>query len=170
MEDGNKCFENCGQQFYLVTTERFNELVVAKQFLGIAVPDSLIEHIRKMLAWSGSHEGFQCALTATHIGPTKKFWLPILFFESEVGMIRVSIENARCDYCTWNGYIANPTSPYLFETLSDRFLKMKEAANYPCVPCPQCGAKFNRNAVWAGSQNSDVTVRDCYAKNGGSKA
>ena len=148
LEIEDKSFINCGEKFYPLTKKELDILKIQKAFMGVAISNSVFAEIEKRLAFAESHNGFLCCITITNIGQRKSFLLPILFFQSQCGIVRVGIENVRCEHCTWNGIAANPAIPYLFDTIPNRFEEMKKAASYPCVSCPQCGKQFKRSIIW----------------------
>ncbi|MCC2879832.1 hypothetical protein LK536_26635 [Lachnoclostridium pacaense] len=148
LEIKHKSFTSCGQIFYPLAKEDLSLLKIEKNFNGVAVSNSEIVEIEKRFVFAQKHNGFYCCITIAHIGKKKSFLLPILFFQGQYEMVRVGIENIKCEHCTWNGIAANPTIPYLFDTIPNRFEEMRKAASYPCVSCPQCGKQFKRSVIW----------------------
>ena len=148
LEIEKKSFINCGEVFYPITKEELVILKTRKDFMGVAISNLTFTEIEKRLVFAENHNGFLCCITITNIGQKKSILLPMLFFQSQWGIVRVGVENIKCEHCTWNGIAANPAIPYLFDTIPNRFEEMRKAASYRCVLCPQCGKQFKRNVIW----------------------
>lgn len=144
-------FSNCGQLFILITRVQFIELKECKQLDGVALPNSLIDWLESMLTFTEHHSGFSCGITKLRIGKLRSFWNPILFFWSQNELVRVGIENVKC-CCGWEGIIANPTLPYLFDAIPNRYEEMNKAVQYGKCICPLCNKQIDRNAIWIGNK------------------
>lgn len=144
-------FYDCDQKFYIINEDKWNELLKAKQLDGIGIDNkTFVTYMDKLMKFCGKHKEFCCAITKVYFDKKKGIWHPFLFYHIGSKRIRVRIENAKCIKCNWEGIIANPTLPDLYETVSDRFSKMKASYGNPSVGCPCCGEKLPRFAVWAG--------------------
>ena len=79
-----------------------------------------------------------------------KGWCPILFFSTSKGWQRVHIEALTCEHCGWNpGFAANHLLPNLYFGVPDELEVLRAAARrFPPLPCPRCGGKLPREAIW----------------------
>ena len=144
-------FSNCGQLFFLITRAQLIELKECKQLDGVSLPNSLIDWLDCLLTFTEHHSGFSCGITKLKIGKVSSFWNPILFFRTQNAWVRVGLENVKC-CCGWEGIIANPSLPYLFEAVTERFEEMNKAAQSGKCICPICSRQVDRNSIWIGNK------------------
>jgi hypothetical protein len=88
------------------------------------------------------------ALAFQAFSPLKESWLICMLLQTMSGPQRVHIEHLRCDVCGWYGTTANPMLPDLYLGVPDRRSALDAAAKQPEVPCPKCGTKLPRPAIW----------------------
>lgn len=106
------------------------------------------EQYLKMIEFCRKHNGF-CVAFFNECGlPPKALWIPVLLITVEQKWVRVSIENARCKECQWEGLIANPTLPWLFDRVEDRKVCMKGICSLKKEKCPKCHHSLPRSALW----------------------
>lgn len=142
-------FINCGQRFYVIDALKWERLKNDGSFKEVSFGSAnLINIISNMVQFAENHSGFYCAITKSRIGNIKYFWLPLLFLETEIGPIRVRIETTTCQECGWQGIIANPTLPDLYDTVNDKFNEMNKTVQLRTKRCPVCNAKLGRHAIW----------------------
>ena len=148
-------FYNCGQQVIVIDSEMLEELQQKFSYKDADLPKGMLDHAEKMLELTLRHDVFICGLVKT-----KNYrgyaWFPMIFFDNGEELHRVSVHNARCQKCNWQGLAADPTVPGLFDTVEDSFSLMKNAAKLKSVPCPSCGSKLDHHgmhAVWVCSED-----------------
>lgn len=143
-------FYDCGQRFVRL---RKSTIGAFKRHHIFAHCDRMYAIAERLIAFSETHPGFFCAVTEMHIGKSLNYWAPILFMQKPDRIVRVGLENTRCPKCGWCGILATPAPPDLYENIPNKFEVMRQACNVQSVPCPHCGAKLSRIAVWVGEQN-----------------
>lgn len=153
-------FYNFGQKFYIINQETFANLKQLREFDKVYIDNILIERINILLEFTNNHEEFCCAITKARMGRKRYFWFPMLFYKKCFSWIRVRIETTKCLVCGWQGSIANPTLPDLYETLDNKFELMKVATQIETIPCPNCNSLLRRHAIWVESSRKDGGWRD----------
>lgn len=149
----NNIFINCDQTFYLINKDGFECLKKLHQLDEVYINETLINKIDILLQFVSNHKGFCCGITKAKIGKEKYFFLPMLFYKKCSEWIRVRIETTKCSACSWQGNIANPTLPDLYEVLDNKFELMKNAMQIETVPCPKCNKMLKRHAIWVETDN-----------------
>ena len=144
----NDSFFNCNQKFYIIDKTTLDELHEADWFEGVPINNLLINEIDKLFCFVRKHPNFCCAITKIQTKSKKSFWLPLLFYKSLSGWVRVRIEYTVCPYCGWKGQIANPTLPDLYETLENKFDLLQTASQIKSLPCPRCNKNLCRHSIW----------------------
>lgn len=151
-------FNNCKQVFYVINKERFNYLKQLSHFEEVTINKTLIDKLNMLLQFVNSHEGFCCAITKAQLGKKRYFWFPMLFYKKFNRWIRVRIETVKCSACGWQGNIANPTLPDLYETLDNKYKLMKAGEQIETIPCPICNCLLERHAIWVETVSQNETT------------
>lgn len=142
-------FINCKQRFIIIDKEKWKCLKERGEYEGVKFEHkSLLDSITKMVEFAEENIGFCCAITKSMIGTMKSFWFPVLFYESDIGWIRVRIELIECLNCRWKGNVANPSLPDLYDTVENKFEEMKVVQQLNFLKCPECNSKLKRDAIW----------------------
>lgn len=81
-------------------------------------------------------------------GQAVKFWTLLVLLKTPAGHQEVQLENLVCDNCHWSGVAANPTLPDLYFGGSECRAAVARAWMLKQSPCPICGAKLPRPAIW----------------------
>lgn len=144
----NSSFYNCGQKFYIISHDICYDLKEIRSLGKKYFTKILINEINKLLEFSEKNTGFCCAVTKIKMGKERESLLPVLFYKTVSGWVRVRIETTKCTICDWHGRIANPTLPDLYETLDNRFELMKEVSQMESILCPKCNNSLERHAIW----------------------
>ncbi len=93
-----------------------------------------------------THPGF--ALAWHHVGAHRmRLWL--VLWQSPERCVRIHWEDLICPHCQARCLAANPTIPELHWGAPDERLAREAAWQVPVVPCPRCGGRFDRRAIWA---------------------
>lgn len=151
-------FRNCGQKTVLIDHALLEQMKQMTEYDGAEISSAMLDFADKMVAFAQKHEGFFCGLVKVKFGKDRVLWFALMFLDTGDELIRVAVQNARCPKCDWRGLAADPTVPYLFDTLDDRFELMRCAAKRKAVPCPQCGSKLDHHgmhAVWVWSDSKE---------------
>ena len=150
---GEKTFFDCGQKFYIINRDIWIELKIKNQYEGIDLNSkTLCNVVNKLVNFTEHNDGFLCAITKVEFGKAKGFILPMLFYIINNEYVRVRIEYIKCSNCGWEGNIANPTLPDLYEFIPNRFNQMEKGYNIPTVNCPNCENLLERYAIWVDKQ------------------
>lgn len=144
----NSSFYNCGQKFYVIRHDIYYDLKKTQSWREKYYTKVLDNEINKLLEFSEKYTGFCCAVTKVKGGEEREFLLPVLFYKTESGWVRVRVETTKCTICDWHGSIANPTLPDLYETLDNRFELMRAASQMESILCPKCNNSLERHAIW----------------------
>lgn len=99
------------------------------------------------ILFAKENDGFLCCVHS--VGIANQI-VPMMFYDYKNMKLRVGLEYCECS-CGWQGDIANPILPYLYETLDlENCLaiidKLKRTIDF--LNCPICNQKLNRAAVW----------------------
>jgi hypothetical protein len=92
-----------------------------------------------------AHDGFLLGYRITGIRK-RESWLCL--YRSNIGLQRVHIESPSCTKCNARFTIANPTEWELYMLHPKEWELLRKAAAQPLLPCPVCGAKLPREAIW----------------------
>jgi hypothetical protein len=142
-------FINCKQRFIIIDKDKWKYLKEGGEYEGVKFEHkSLLDSITKMVQFSEENNGFSCAITKSMIGTRKSFWFPVLFYESDIGWIRVRLELIKCLNCGWKGNGANPSLSDLYDAVENKFEEMKIVQQLKCLNCPKCNSKLKRDAIW----------------------
>lgn len=137
------------EKLYLINMERWHVIEREKEIDGISLGgEHLLRSLFGMADFVKQHEGFSLAFYRYSIGKSMWKWLFCILYNISGEWQRVQIENITCEFCGWNGEIANPTLPSLYDTVKDRQGALNSAWNLPKIECPTCGKKLTRNPIW----------------------
>lgn len=142
-------FFDCEQKFYKINRIEWVEIQKKNEFDGVKLNSKwLIDKVNKMIEFTERNKDFFCAITKVTIKNVKDCILPMLFYKMERGCIRVRIEHVKCLNCGWQGNIANPTLPDLYDLVPDKFNTMEKGYQISTMNCPKCNKKLERHAIW----------------------
>lgn len=116
--------------------------------------DNLKEKFLREVIFSNQHKGFYSSFYNVSRRNTI-FKETMLLFFTDGCYERVHVEHVICENCGWNGDIANPTIADLYFSLSNSKQAVLRAFKLKRKPCPKCGAKLPRHAIWV---NNEETV------------
>lgn len=91
-------------------------------------------------------------LSLTILDLDHRHFLPRLFLQLAERKQRVFLEILQCLECEWSGWTAEPlvADNYVGLPLALQNQLLQQALTLPLIPCPSCGAKLPRHAVWVG--------------------
>ena len=137
-------FDNYGEKFISVNRQNI-ESVLKTDFKDYVLGETVGEILKEMISFAEDNHGFLCAVTSVGIS---KHIIYMLFYTYHDMRLRVGLEYSKCQ-CGWNGTVANPLVPYLYETLDNRFTILNELKNkISFLNCPICNQPLNRPAIW----------------------
>jgi hypothetical protein len=92
-----------------------------------------------------AHDGFLFGYRIIGIRK-RESWMCL--YRSNTGLQRVHIEHPSCTKCNARFTTANPTVWTLYMLHPKEWELLRKAAAQPLLPCPVCGAKLEREAIW----------------------
>lgn len=128
-----------------IKTLELLELEEAEIYILNIIEEVLIDIINMV---DKSEDGFSCAITKSMIGTRKSFWFPVLFYESDIGWIRVRMELIKCLNCGWKGNGENPSLADLYDAVENKFEEMKIVQQLNFLKCPKCNSELKRDTIW----------------------
>lgn len=137
-----------GQEVYVPDVQAWETLFQSRVFQGRTVfSEDMRDLVRIHLDLSRRYPAF--ALAFRTLPALKESWLICMLFQTPSGPQRVHIEHLKCNVCGWYGPTANPMVSDLYIGVLDSWAVMRAAERHPVVPCPRCGTKLPRPAIWA---------------------
>lgn len=151
IEDVTKSIEIVNdEKLYMIDMKLWHILESNKEIDGVSLGgENILKSLLGMVDFVRRHEGFSLAFYRYYIGPIRYRWLFCIVYKINDEWQRVQIESTNCGFCGWNGNVANPTVPSLYDTVKDIQGALNLAWNLPEVKCPACGKKLMRSAIWA---------------------
>ena len=138
-----------GESLYIFDVEKWNLIksnpVIDEVLVG---GEELIKLVSGMVEFTKQHDEFSLACYRYKIGFEKWFWIFIELLKTDIGWQRIHIERISCESCGWEGDIANPTLPSLYDTVDNKEGALNSAWAHPVKNCPICGKKLQRFAIW----------------------
>lgn len=137
------------EELYIVNRQHIDTLKFADEIDGIKIGGPTIKNsLDGMIKFLKEHTGFSLAIHKYYIGKSRFKWIFCVLYEISGMYQRVQIENTMCAKCGWQGIVANPTVPSLYDTVRDKNKALNLAWNLPSKNCPSCGEKLDRHNVW----------------------
>lgn len=137
------------EELYVIDQQHIDTLKFADEIEGIKIGGPTIKNsLDSMIEFVKKHTDFTLAMHKYFIGQSRYKWIFCVLYEMAGEYQRVQIENTMCAKCGWQGIVANPTIPSLYDTVKDRNEALNLAWNLPSKSCPSCGEKLDRHNVW----------------------
>lgn len=143
-----------GEPIYILNTSVFSEMRDDPSIDGISLGGpSLLKLLWSMMDFVECHPDFSLTLYRYPLGPAKWRWLFSILMNDEGIWQRVHIEQVICNRCSWEGKIANPTEPSLYDTVPNSKQALENAWKQSKVSCPKCNNELPRYAIWVEPNN-----------------
>lgn len=148
-----------GENLYIIDStmnKALNKLLkISNANRNSAVFDLLRNHIKFIY----DHPNFGLAFRPFLFRNTTK-WVPCTIYKLEGIWKRVQLQNVHCLNCNWTGEAANPTSPELYELMTNRFEILEKMWELPFCVCPKCGGKLSTQAIWIEGKESEEDLKE----------
>jgi len=143
-----------GEQINIIDSAKFKFLKADPFIDEISIGgEGILKLICGLMEFVLKYPEFSLGIYKFKIGTSKIRWMFVVLYKLESSWQRVHIERVKCDKCNWIGEIANPTEPSLYDTVSNRFDVLDEVWEIANLPCPKCGEKLPRHAIWTEPPN-----------------
>lgn len=150
MDSSNVFFEG-NHKFVIIDRKKWSQYEERGSINGFPI-NWIKDTVLKMLDFTEKHDEFLVAFTTVIIGQIRQYFVPMMFYRSQVGLIRVALEFSDCHNCGWNGIIANPKAHHLYEMTDLKHAYSPTECLVPRINCPICNSKLERYAIWAGER------------------
>ena len=148
LEITNKVANIDGEDVYIIENGMLSELEKLRNRIEAEKESYVFESLGKDIEFICSHSGFSIAFRPIKWSPDAKRWLPCLLYKYKGEWRRVVIQYVHCLKCDWNGSIACPTEPELYETMENKFDILEKMWQLPFCKCPKCGNEISSQAIW----------------------
>jgi hypothetical protein len=148
------------QELLLVDIEYWSSQAHVPNVDGVPLATgALVKNLFGLVDFVNENDGFELAFYKAWYGKRKWAWLFTIIQRTNNGWQGCMLNIQSVNACNAQLVITNPTMPDLYATLPDKNEMLQRAYNQPAIPCPVCGAKLSRHAIWAKSITSQNDYR-----------